>query len=146
MNKVIFHIDMDAFFVSCERAINPSLNNKPIIIARNSNRAIITAMSYEIKNKGFKVGDPFYKVKDVFKDALIIEPHYELYSLTSKRLFERLAYELNIEIEVYSIDECYIDVTEILEKKQNLSKNFCKTNSGFYTKRIFFTLFYRHFL
>ncbi len=116
MAKVLFHIDMDSFFVSCERALNPRLNNKPIIIANNYKRAIISAMSYEIKNLGFRVGDPFYKVKNKLPDTIVISPHYELYSLTSKKIFEFINKNYGPHIEIYSIDECYLDVTMAVKK------------------------------
>ncbi|PYF43706.1 Y-family DNA polymerase [Metamycoplasma alkalescens] len=116
MNKVIFHIDMDSFFVSCERAKNQSLNNKPIVIASNLKRAIATAMSYEVKKYGFKVGDGFYLMKNKIKDLIAIEPHYQLYSLTSKKIFKFIETFFTNKIEIYSIDECYIDVTEEVKK------------------------------
>lgn len=117
MSKVIFHIDMDSFFVSCERSKNESLINKPVVIASNLKRAIVTAMSYEVKNAGFKTGDPFYLVKDKIKDLIVIEPHYQLYSLMSKKIFNFLEKNFSKKIEIYSIDECYLDVT-------NEAKNF----------------------
>ncbi|PZV99940.1 Y-family DNA polymerase [Metamycoplasma auris] len=116
MGRIIFHIDMDSFFVSCERSKNETLNNKPVIIASNSKRAIVTAMSYEVKNQGFKVGDPFYLVKDKIKNLIIIEPHYELYSLVSKKIFQFIEEFFSSKIEIYSIDECYIDVTDEVKK------------------------------
>lgn len=111
MSKVIFHIDMDSFFVSCERSKNESLINKPVVIASNLKRAIVTAMSYEVKNAGFKTGDPFYLVKYKIKDLIVIEPHYQLYSLMSKKIFNFLEQNFSKKIEIYSIDECYLDVT-----------------------------------
>ncbi|ENY69307.1 DNA polymerase IV (DinB) [Metamycoplasma auris 15026] len=116
MAKIIFHIDMDSFFVSCERSKNESLNNKPVVIASNSRRAIVTAMSYEVKNQGFKVGDPFYKIKDKIANLVVIEPHYELYSLMSKKIFKFIQDFFSSKIEIYSIDECYIDVTDEVKK------------------------------
>ncbi|TPR54357.1 Y-family DNA polymerase [Metamycoplasma neophronis] len=114
--KVIFHIDMDAFFVSCERKVNHELKNKPVVVAQNHKRAIISAMSYEVKKLGFRVGDPFFKIKEKLKDTVIVSPHYELYSLVSKSVFEYLQKKYTNKIEIYSIDECYLDVTDLLKK------------------------------
>ncbi|BAP39362.1 Y-family DNA polymerase [Metamycoplasma canadense] len=125
MARIIFHIDMDCFFVSCERAKNQALKNKPIVIASNLKRAIISAMSYEVKEKGFKTGDPFYKVKNKIKDLIIIEPHYQLYSLMSTKIFKYIENYFSKNIEIYSIDECYIDVTEEA-KKYNSPINLAK--------------------
>ncbi|AZZ65466.1 DNA polymerase IV [Metamycoplasma phocicerebrale] len=130
MAKIIFHIDMDAFFVSCERAKNNSLINKPIVIASNLKRAIISAASYEVKNLGFKTGDPFYKVKKVIKDLVIIEPHYDLYSMMSTKIFEFIENNFSKDLEIYSIDECYIDVTQKYKKygsPENMAKEIQKS-------------------
>ncbi|WP_369085971.1 DNA polymerase IV [Metamycoplasma spumans] len=116
MDKVIFHIDMDAFFVSCERKMNPELNNKPVVIAQNHKRAIISAMSYELKKIGFRVGDPFFKIKEKVKDVIIVEPHYELYSLISKNVFEYIQKNFTDKIEIYSIDEYYLDVSDLVNE------------------------------
>ncbi|WP_330463276.1 Y-family DNA polymerase [Metamycoplasma gateae] len=111
MPSVIFHIDMDSFFVSCERSKNESLKNKPVVIATNQKRAIISAMSYEVKQHGFKTGDPFYLVKEKIKNLIVVEPHYQLYSLMSKKIFNFIRDKFSQNLEIYSIDECYIDVT-----------------------------------
>ncbi|MGX9339867.1 MULTISPECIES: Y-family DNA polymerase [unclassified Mycoplasma] len=119
MAKVIFHIDMDAFFVSCERSKNENLKNKPVVIALNSRRAIISAMSYEVKKQGFKSGDPLFKVRDKIKDLIVISPHYQLYSLMSKKIFNFIKTNYSNMLEVYSIDECYLDVTNNIKKNGN---------------------------
>ncbi|MBN4089407.1 Y-family DNA polymerase [Mycoplasma enhydrae] len=116
MARVFLHIDMDTFFVSCERAKNDTLKNKPVVIASNLKRAIISAASYEVKKLGFKTGDPFYKVKEQIKDLVVIEPHYDLYSMMSKKIFEYIQDHYSNKIEVYSIDECFIDITNEYKK------------------------------
>ncbi|MBN0970925.1 DNA polymerase IV [Mycoplasma phocoeninasale] len=120
MSRIIFHIDMDTFFVSCERAIQPNLNDRPVVIADSHKRSIISAMSNEVKKLGFKVGDPFYLVKSKIDNVTVLKPNYQLYSLTSKRIFEYIAKNFTNKIEIYSIDECYIDCTELLAN-QNLT-------------------------
>ncbi|WP_277869723.1 Y-family DNA polymerase [[Mycoplasma] phocidae] len=117
---------MDTFFVSCERAIQPQLNSKAIVIANGSKRSIISAMSNEVKQMGFKVGDPFYSVKEKIDDIVVLRPNYQLYSLTSKRIFEYIAKHFSNKIEIYSIDECYIDCTELLIKRNISAKEFAK--------------------
>ena len=49
---IIFHIDLNSFFASCEIAKNPSLKNKPIVVAGNSRRGIVTTASYEARKYG----------------------------------------------------------------------------------------------
>lgn len=125
MNKIIFHIDMDSFFVSCERSINTNLIDKPVVIAKRYKRSIISAMSYEVKNLGYRVGSSLYTVLEKVPNLLIVEPHYDLYSLISKKIFDYLKNKYCTQLEIYSIDECYIDFSNTIsnwEEAKNLAQ------------------------
>jgi len=63
MNRTIFHIDMNAFFASCEQVINPELKHKPIIVGGDPKRrsGIVLACSYEAKKFGVKTTMPLYQ-------------------------------------------------------------------------------------
>ena len=111
MNKTyIFHIDMDSFFVSCERKFFPNLNNKPIAIAKEYKRSIASSISHELKQMGFKAGDPIYLLKERVKDLIIVEPHYNLYTSTAHNIFNFLKDNFSSKIEIYSIDECFLEL------------------------------------
>lgn len=111
MNKTyIFHIDMDSFFVSCERKFFPNLKNKPIAIAKEYKRSIASSISHELKQMGFKAGDPIYLLKERVKDLIIVEPHYNLYTSTAHNIFNFLKDNFSSKIEIYSIDECFLEL------------------------------------
>lgn len=112
--KIIFHIDMNCFFASCEIAQSPELENKPIVIARNDvfRKSIILTASYEARKYGIfttmLVKDAILKCPQV----IVIEPHYDLYSHYSHLFFDYL-YSITNKVEPMSIDEGFLDVTEV---------------------------------
>ncbi|MGX9358423.1 Y-family DNA polymerase [Mycoplasma sp. 128] len=114
-NKIYFHIDMDSFFVSCERAIRPDIKNVPIAISKNTKRSIATALSSDAKKLGAKVGEPIYVTKQKIPNLLVLEPRLDYYRSVSARIFELIATKFSKNIEVYSIDECYLDVSDVIQ-------------------------------
>ncbi|QBF34587.1 DNA polymerase IV [Mycoplasmopsis phocirhinis] len=113
MNNIIFHIDFDSYFASAHRVLNPQYENKPIAIADNKKRSIACSVSYELKNKGAKSGWPNYKILQVEPRTIFIKPDFNLYVKLSTKIFEYLAQNYTKKIEVYSIDECWMDVSDI---------------------------------
>ncbi|WP_051636028.1 Y-family DNA polymerase [Mesoplasma photuris] len=111
--KVIFHLDMDAFFASCLQMKYPQYKNKPIVVGINSKRSIITTSSYEARKKGVKTAMPIYKALELCPELIVVEPEYDLFTKTSQKIWELLFNRFTNKIEVASIDECYIDVTDI---------------------------------
>ncbi|MDC8913593.1 DNA polymerase IV [Metamycoplasma hyosynoviae] len=108
---------MDSFFVSCERKNNPLLINKPVAIAKQYKRSIATAISSELKKLGFKAGDPIYLIKEKFPSVVIVEPNLEYYVEVSQNIFNYIKDNFSDKIEIYSIDECFIE--KELEAWQN---------------------------
>ncbi len=106
--KAIAHIDADAFFVSCERALNPELNGKCVVVGKE--RGIITALSYEAKAKGLKRGMRTFEAKKICPGVIAMESDYEAYSLFSVRMFGILK-NFSPAVEEYSIDEAFLDLT-----------------------------------
>ncbi len=106
--RAIVHIDGDAFFASCEQSRNPSLKGKPVITGKE--RGIASSMSYEAKKRGVKRGMRISEIKKVCPDAIILPSDYETYSLLSKRFFD-IVRRYTPEVEEYSIDECFADIT-----------------------------------
>ncbi|CAD7361451.1 Y-family DNA polymerase [Metamycoplasma salivarium] len=117
MIEYIFHIDMDTYFVSCERYLEPKLVGKPIAIANEYKRSIAAAISNELKQMGFKSGDSIQIIKQKVKDLVIVHPNYNLYTLISSHIFNFLREKYSRKLEIFSIDECYLQIQ--LENDQN---------------------------
>lgn len=109
--KTLFHIDFDSYFVSAHRSRDFTLKNKPVGVARTNSRAICSSISYELKNIGIKVGQPKYMIKRKAPDVVFVEPDFSLYINLSNKIFDYIAEKYSKNMEVYSIDECWVDVT-----------------------------------
>lgn len=106
--RAIVHIDGDAFFASCEQALDPRLKGKLVITGQE--RGIVASMSYEAKALGVIRGMPIGEVRRRWPDAILLPSDYETYSLLSLRLFE-IVRRYTPDVEEYSIDECFADIT-----------------------------------
>lgn len=106
-------IDGNTFYASCERVFNPALRGRPVVVLSNNDGCIVT-LTAEAKALGLKRGTPLFKVRDVIeKNAVeVFSSNYELYGDMSSRMMRTIA-TLVPAIEVYSIDECFADVTGI---------------------------------
>lgn len=115
--RIIFHIDMNSFYASCEQAVNKDLQNKPVVVAHNDvfRKSIILTASYEARKYGIKTT---MMVKDAIKlcnDLIVVEPHYELYQHYSQLFFDYLR-TISNKLEITSIDEGYMDLTDVCQK------------------------------
>lgn len=106
--KVIFHMDGDAFFVGVEIAKNPKLKGLPVVTGEE--RGIVSAFSYEAKALGITRGMPIFKVKRDFPDVIILPGDYHSYAEYSSMMFE-IVRRYADDVEEYSIDECFADLT-----------------------------------
>lgn len=111
MPRSIALIDVNNFYVSCERVFNPSLEGKPMVVLSNNDGCAI-ARSNEAKALGVKMGEPWFKLKDLARRHGIIaySSNYALYADMSNRVMEILR-GFSPQQEVYSIDECFLDLT-----------------------------------
>lgn len=112
-------IDCNNFFVSCERLFRPDIADKPVAVLSNNDGCIV-ARSNEIKALGIPMGVPLFKVRDIVSanKAVLFSANFELYGDISQRIVQLLREETPL-IEVYSIDENFIDLTEmpIMDRK-----------------------------
>jgi DNA polymerase V len=106
-------IDCNNFFVSCERVFNPKLHNVPVVVLSNNDGCVV-ARSEEAKALGLTMGIPFFKCKNFCKEHNIValSSNYQLYGDMSYRVMEGLR-QLNSKIEVYSIDEAFLDLSHV---------------------------------
>lgn len=118
-------VDCNNFYASCERVFNPSLNGKPIVVLSNNDGCVI-ARSNEAKALGIKMGVPAYQIKELVNthDVAVFSSNYTLYGDMSGRVMSMLA-ELAPEIEVYSIDEAFLNLTGIKDL-QSLGTNIVR--------------------
>lgn len=108
-------VDVNNFYVSCERIFKPSLNNKAVIVLSNNDGCVISR-SNEAKALGIKMGIPYFEIKQFVKkyDIQIFSSNYSLYADISNRTMSILK-NFAIAQEVYSIDESFLDLTGIPE-------------------------------
>jgi len=116
MMRNIALIDVNNFYVSCERVFNPSLKHKPIIVLSNNDGCVISR-SNEAKALGIRMGEPWFKCQDLVKKYNIegLSSNYALYADMSNRVMTVLR-DFSPNQEIYSIDECFLDLTGF-EKK-----------------------------
>ena len=114
--KKIALVDCNSFYVSCERLFKPSLIRKPVIVL-SSNDGCIISRSNEAKALGIKMGDPYFKAKEIIKknNIHVFSSNYSLYGDISRRVMKTLKY-FGTEIEIYSIDEAFLDLTGISDE------------------------------
>ncbi len=114
MARVIFHVDMDAFYVSVERREDPSLAGKPIIVGADpkagKGRGVVMACSYEAREIGIRSGMPISQAWKKAPDAVFLPPNYDLYGSVSESVMNRLRYFAGV-FEQVSIDEAFLDVS-----------------------------------
>jgi len=115
--RIIFHIDMNAFFAACEIAENSEYQNKPIVIAHNDvfRKSIILTASYEARKYGIKTTMTTGEAIKLCPELIIVEPDFSLYQKYSQIFFNYL-YTITNKVEPTSIDEGYLDVTEVCQK------------------------------
>lgn len=106
--RALIHVDGDAFFASCEQAVNPSLKGKPVITGKERN--IVAAASYEAKALGISRRMTLWDAKKLCPELVILPSDYETYSLFSKRMYEIMR-RYTPTVEEYSIDEGFADIT-----------------------------------
>lgn len=119
MNKKIGIIDCNNFYVSCERVFNPISIGRPTVVLSNNDGCVI-ARSQEAKDLGIKMGEPFYQRRD-FMDKhyfCVYSSNYNLYGDMSDRVMDTIKKFAN-KVEVYSIDECFVDLTDVPNEDLN---------------------------
>jgi len=110
MDKSIVHIDMDTFFVSCERLLDSRLNNKPVLVGGTSGRGVVAACSYEARTYGIHSAMPMKMAQRLCPEAIVIRGNSSIYSKFSDTVTEIIKDKSPL-YEKSSIDEFYIDVS-----------------------------------
>ena len=114
--KSIAIIDVNNFYVSCERVFNPKLENKPVVVLSNNDGCAISR-SNEAKALGIKMGTPWFKFKEFAKQENVtaLSSNYTLYLDMSHRVMTLLS-KFSPDQEIYSVDESFLDLTTFKSK------------------------------
>lgn len=118
MNRIILHIDMNAYFASVAVLLHPEYKNKPLIVGGEGNRGIVSTASYEARKYGIHSAMPTYQAKQLCKNLIICNPDFEVYEKYTY-LFVQIIKRYSKVIEMASIDECYVDMTESLKNEED---------------------------
>ena len=118
--------DCNNFYCSCERVFRPDLIGKPVVVLSNNDGCVI-ARSEEAKALGYKMGDPFYQIKEKLEaeGVAIFSSNYTLYGSLSNRVMSMLSH-YSPHIDQYSIDESFFDVDQSMAERffqDNLKEN-----------------------
>ncbi|MFI5419818.1 MAG: DNA polymerase IV [Nitrososphaerales archaeon] len=114
-DRVIFHIDVNAFYPSVEIHENPALRGHPVIVGADPKggraRGVVVSCSYEARKLGVRSGLPISRAYKLAPDAVYVRPNFPLYSRTSKRIMALLK-GFGDKFEQVSIDEAFLEVTD----------------------------------
>lgn len=112
-HRTILHVDMNAFFASVEQQANPGLRGRPIAVVGGGGRTVITTSSYEARAKGVKTGMAVWEGKRACPELIVVVGDNRKYTYTSSKINE-IFRDYTPEVEAFSIDESWLDVTHSL--------------------------------
>jgi len=104
------HVDMDSFYVSVERVLNPALKGKPVIVGGASGRGVVTSASYEARKYGVHSAMPGFQARKLCPQGIFLPSRRRVYSEYSEKVFAILD-EYSPEVHAVSIDEGLVDLT-----------------------------------
>lgn len=121
-DRIFALVDINNCYVSCERLFQPKLNDRPVVVLSNNDGCAV-ARSQEAKDLGIKMGVPLFKIKEIVEkhNVVVLSSNYEVYAEMSRRftlVIKKFVHEKDVE--VYSIDETFIELTTYT--KQDLNK------------------------
>jgi DNA polymerase-4 len=111
MDRIILHIDMDAFFISVEQRDDPSLRGKMAAVCGSLSRSVVTSATYEARPYGIRAGMSVQEAKRRCPQLILVEGNHSKYTETAARIFSILK-DYTPLVEVASIDEAYLDITQ----------------------------------
>lgn len=109
-NRSIVHMDLDTFFVSCERLLDSSLNGKPVLIGGTSDRGVVASCSYEARKFGVHSAMPMRMARQLCPEAIILRGNSGIYTKFSQNVTDVIKESVPL-YEKTSVDEFYIDLT-----------------------------------
>lgn len=112
MERIIIHSDLNNFYASVERKLNPDLAGKPVAVCgdKEQRHGIVLAKSEEAKKFGVKTAEPIWQAQRKCPDLVIVPPRFDIYIKYSKQVRSIYARYTDL-IESYGIDECWLDIS-----------------------------------
>ena len=109
--RIVFHVDMDAFFVSVEELYDPSLKGKPVVVGGQANeRGVVAAASYAARKFGVHSAMPLRTAAKMCPQAIFVDGHPSRYREYSHKVLQVLG-QFSPRVEMVSIDEAYLDMS-----------------------------------
>jgi DNA polymerase-4 len=108
---VIAHVDMDAFYVSIELLRHPELRGRPVVVAYDGPRGVVTTASYAARKYGVHSALPMVTARRRCPDLTVLPVDMQLYRRGSRKVMETLG-EFSDQVEVVGLDEAYVDLSE----------------------------------
>ncbi|MGL5531236.1 MAG: DNA polymerase Y family protein, partial [Culicoidibacterales bacterium] len=118
MGRIIFHIDMNSFFVACELAHQPQLRGLPVVVSGKNRRGVITTASYEARALGIQAAMPISEALRIYPQLIVLPVNHQLYKQYSQAMIEILQRFCN-QVEQVSIDEAYLEMSHLANTKQS---------------------------
>lgn len=114
MKRWVLHIDMDAFYASCEQLTRPTLRGRPVLVAGVSGRGVVAGASYEARKYGARSAMPTHQAaKLVGPRAVLVAPRRPVYKVASQRVFEIIERNVSV-VEQLSIDEAFMEPEKLV--------------------------------
>lgn len=111
--RIVMHVDMNAFFASVEQQANPTLRGKPVAVVGSQGRTVITTSSYEARAFGVRTGMAIWEARRCCPQLILVVGDNRKYTYTSSRIIGMMR-DYTPLVEVFSIDEAWLDVTHSL--------------------------------
>ena len=110
--RIILHLDLDAFFAGVEEAADPNLRGKPVFVVGHSMKSgVVLTANYEARKYGVKTGMALFEAKKLCPFAQLVAADHAKYTDTSERIFSHLV-TYTPRVEIFSIDEAFMDITD----------------------------------
>lgn len=114
MKRWVLHIDMDAFYASCEQLTRPTLRGRPVLVAGVSGRGVVAGASYEARKFGARSAMPTHRAaRMVGPKAVLVAPRRAVYATASRRVFAVIARHVAV-VEQLSVDEAFLEPEELV--------------------------------
>ena len=122
MIPIILHLDMNSYFASAEQQDNPSWRGKPVGVCEHLG-GIIIAASVEAKRWGITTGTPVWEARKLYPKIILTRTHPDRYRLYSNR-FMKILQDYTAHLEQYSIDEAFLDLTQVCNIKLQMKDSW----------------------